>query len=76
MTTDDVICSLESIASNLQLADRGDDLVQSWLDAEVGSPAVACVLRFMDAHEDWDSLLPVRWFTSLSGSIAKATKVS
>ncbi|MGO4396471.1 hypothetical protein AB4Z46_34520 [Variovorax sp. M-6] len=54
MTTDDVTHSLASIASDQQLADQGDDLVQSWLNADVGFAAVAPVLRFMEAHADWD----------------------
>lgn len=54
MTTDDVTHSLARIESDQQLTDQGDELVQSWLDADVGFAAVAPVLRFMEAHADWD----------------------
>lgn len=54
MTVDDVILKLASIASEEHLAEAGDDLVQSLLDVKVGLAAVAPILRFMEAHRDWD----------------------
>ncbi|CAN7587956.1 hypothetical protein LJR084_004415 [Variovorax sp. LjRoot84] len=54
MTKNEVTQSLASIASDQHLADLGDDLVQSWLSANVGVAAVEPVLRFMEAHSDWD----------------------
>lgn len=54
MTKDEVIHRLASIASDQHLTDEGYDLVQGWLDAGVGLAAVDPVLRFMEAHPDWN----------------------
>lgn len=45
---------LAGLLSEDDLADRGYEIVDTWENAAAGPEAVAPVLRFMEAHADWD----------------------
>ena len=54
MNRAEVAESLANITSEEDFADHSYEIVKGWLSTGAGVDAVEPVLRFMEAHQDWD----------------------
>jgi hypothetical protein len=58
MTENDIVKQLSEITSESDLTDNVDELVETWISAQVGVETVKPILMFMEKHKDWDFGMP------------------
>lgn len=58
MSESDIARQLSAIASEVQMAEEVEKLIDAWRAQGVGSEVIEPTLRFLESHPDWDFGLP------------------